>query len=317
MKKTTTILTFLLTASIAFAQTGLEVITQDYVREVVTTLSSDDMMGRSAGKPEHIRKASDYIESQFQAIGLEVFPGSTTGFRQEFTEKRMPGVAFNNVVGILKGKSKPDELVIFSAHYDHIGIQAEIVNGDSIANGADDDASGCTAVIALAKYFKNLDNNERTLVFVTFTAEEMGGFGSAYFTQTVDPDKVIAMFNIEMIGKPSKWGPGHAFITGYERSNFGPIVNTNVDGTSFKFMSDPYPEQQLFYRSDNARLAAKGVPAHSISTDQIDRDKFYHTVDDEVETLDIDNLVATIRGIALGSRTIVSGEDTPTRVKKR
>jgi Zn-dependent M28 family amino/carboxypeptidase len=316
MKKTTTLLSLLLTATIVFAQKENELITEDYVTEVITTLASDEMMGRSARKPEQIGKASDYIESQFKAAGLEFFPGMS-GYKQEFTNKKMRGIPLNNVVGILPGKSKPEELVIFSAHYDHIGVLKNAVKGDSIANGADDDASGCTAVIALAKYFAALNNNARTLVFVTFTAEEVGGFGSEYFTQTVDPDKVIAMFNIEMIGKPSKWGTNSAFITGYERSNFGPIVNANVDGTPFKFKSDPYPQQQLFYRSDNARLAVKGVPAHSISTSQIDRDQFYHTVDDEVETLDMKNIVAAIRAIALGSRTIVSGEDTPTRVGKR
>lgn len=314
MKKATTLLTLLLTATIVCAQREVELITEDYVREVVTTLSSDAMMGRDATKPEQIRKASDYIESQFKSIGLT--PGTPTGFRQEFTNKKMPGVSLNNVFGVLPGKSKPDEMVIFSAHYDHVGMQPAVA-GDSVANGADDDASGCAAVIALAKYFKTLDNNERTLVFVTFTAEEVGGFGSAYFTEKIDPGKVIAMFNVEMIGKPSKWGKDHAFITGYELSNFGPILNMNVEGTKYKFMADPYPQEQLFYRSDNARLAVKGVPAHSISTDQIDRDPYYHTINDEVETLDIVNIVSTIRAIALGSRTIVSGEETPTRISKK
>lgn len=314
MKKATTLLTLLLAATIVCAQREVELITEDYVRQVVTTLSADAMNGRDATKPDQIRKASDYIEDQFKAIGLA--PASPTGFRQEFTNDKLPGVALNNVVGVLPGKSKPDEIVIFSAHYDHIGI-LKAVAGDSIANGADDDASGCTAVIALAKYFKALDNNERTLMFVTFTAEEIGGFGSAYFTEKIDPGQVIAMFNIEMIGKPSKWGQNHAFITGYERSNFGSILNSNVGATQFKFMPDPYPKQKLFYRSDNARLAVKGVPAHSISTDQIDSDLLYHTVDDEVETLDIKNIVATIRAIAAGSKSIVDGKDTPTRISRK
>ncbi len=74
-------------------------------------------------------------------------------------------------------KTKPDEYVIFSAHHDHIGI-GKPVNGDSIYNGANDDAAGTTAVIMLANYFKTLNNNERTLVFATFTAEESGGFGA-------------------------------------------------------------------------------------------------------------------------------------------
>ena len=220
-----------------------------------------------------------------------------------------------NVAGMIPGKSKEMELVLFSAHYDHIGM-IKAVEGDSIANGADDDASGTTAVISLARYYKKLNNNERTLVFVAFTAEEVGGFGARYFSSKLNPDDVVAMFNIEMIGKDSKFGKNSAFITGYEKSDFGEILQRNLEGTDFKFHPDPYPSQNLFYRSDNATLAALGVPAHTISTDQIDTDKFYHTVNDELETLDANNIMATIKAIALSSRSIISGTDTPKRIPK-
>ena len=220
-----------------------------------------------------------------------------------------------NIAGMIRGKTKPNEFVVFSGHYDHLGIITP-VKGDSIANGADDDASGTTAVITLARYYKKLHNNARTLIFVAFTAEEIGEYGSQYFAKTVDPDKVMAMFNIEMIGKASKFGENSAFITGFERSDFGTILQKNLEGTAFKFYPDPYPQQNLFYRSDNASLAEVGVPAHTISTDQIDIDKLYHTVGDEFSTLDVSNITATIRAIALSSRTIVSGKDTPKRVPK-
>ncbi len=151
---------------------------------------------------------------------------------------------------------------------------------------------------------------------MAFTAEEIGGFGSQYFSKQLDADKVVAMFNIEMIGKPSKWGKNHAFITGYERSDFGMILQKNLVGTSFEIHPDPYPEQNLFYRSDNATLARLGVPAHSISTDQIPSDKLYHSVDDEFESLDMDNLTRTIKAIALSSKSIVDGSDTPKRIDK-
>lgn len=220
-----------------------------------------------------------------------------------------------NVTGMIPGRSKEKELVLFSAHYDHIGIIKQ-VDGDSIANGADDDASGTTAVIALANYYKKLNNNERTLIFVAFTAEEIGGFGARHFSSMLDPDHVIAMFNIEMIGKESKFGKNAAFITGYEKSDFGKILQRNLEGTDFMFHPDPYPAQNLFYRSDNATLAALGVPAHTISTDQIDIDKFYHTVNDELETLDIKNIWSAIKAIALSARSIVAGTDTPERIPK-
>ncbi len=220
-----------------------------------------------------------------------------------------------NIAGMIPGKTKKEEYVVFSGHYDHLGI-IKAVAGDSIANGADDDASGTTAVIELAKYYKKLNNNARTLIFVAFTAEEIGEYGSAYFATQIDPVKTVAMFNIEMIGKVSKFGENTAFITGFERSDFGSILQKNLEGTSFKFYPDPYPQQNLFYRSDNASLAKVGVPAHTISTDQIDSDKLYHSVKDEFSSLDVNNITATIRAIALSSRSIVDGKDTPKRIPK-
>ena len=217
-----------------------------------------------------------------------------------------------NVGGMIRGK-RSDEIVLFSAHYDHIGIRPAI-DGDSIANGANDDASGTTAVVTLARYFKALGRPDRTLMFVAFTAEERGGYGSRHFSEQVDPDQIVAMFNIEMIGKPATDGPNSAWITGFDRSDFGVVLQSAVEGTQYRFYADPYPEQNLFYRSDNATLARLGVPAHSISTTPIDVDPDYHQVSDEVATLDLDHLTNTIVAIAAGARTIVSGDATPTRV---
>jgi Zn-dependent M28 family amino/carboxypeptidase len=224
-------------------------------------------------------------------------------------------VRFQNVVGILPGKSKKNEYVIFSGHYDHLGIARQPVNGDSIYNGANDDAAGTTAVIMLANYFKKQNNNERTLVFAAFTAEEVGGFGSQYFSRQFDPAQVMAMFNIEMIGTESKWGRNSAYITGYEKTNMGEILQNNLKGSGFEFYPDPYTTQNLFYRSDNATLARLGVPAHTISTSKMDSEPNYHKVTDEISTLDMENMAEIIKAIAISSRTIISGKDTPTRVK--
>jgi Zn-dependent M28 family amino/carboxypeptidase len=187
-------------------------------------------------------------------------------------------------------------------------------NNDSIYNGANDDAAGTTAMIMLAKYFKKLNNNERTLVFAAFTAEEIGGFGATYFSKQFDPLQVMAMFNIEMIGTESKWGKNSAYITGFEKTNMGEILQNNLKGTDFTFHPDPYPTQQLFYRSDNATLARLGVPAHTISTSKMDSEPNYHKASDEIGTLDMQNMAAIIRAIALSSKGIVSGKETPSRV---
>jgi Zn-dependent M28 family amino/carboxypeptidase len=237
--------------------------------------------------------------------------------KNELTEQHL-----KNVVGVLPGKSlsagqagKKEEYVIFSGHYDHLGIGKPDKNQDSIYNGANDDAAGTTAVIMLANYFSQLKNNERTLVFVAFTAEEIGGFGSRYFSKQFKADKVMAMFNIEMIGTESKWGKNSAYITGYERTDMGTILQKNLEGTDFTFYPDPYPTQNLFFRSDNATLAELGVPAHTISTSKMDNEPNYHKQSDQVETLDMDNMAMIIKSVALSARSIINGKDSPTRVK--
>lgn len=228
---------------------------------------------------------------------------------------------FQNVVGMIPGR-RAEEYVIFSGHYDHLGAGASMsgakpVDGDTIYNGANDDASGTTAVIALAKHFAKMKKQpERTILFVAFTAEESGGYGSSYFSKQLAPEKVMAMFNIEMIGTDSKWGKNSAYITGYERTDFGKILQEDLKGTAFTFHPDPYPAQNLFFRSDNATLARLGVPAHTISTSKMDSEKFYHTVDDEIGTLDTANMTEIIKAIALSSKAIIDGTKTPTRVEK-
>lgn len=235
--------------------------------------------------------------------------------KNELTEQKL-----KNVVGVIPGKSKKDEYVVFAGHYDHLGIGKPDAKGDSIYNGANDDAAGTTAVMMLAKYFSEQKNNERTLIFVAFTAEEIGGYGSRYFSKQLNPDKVMAMFNIEMIGTDSKWGTNSAYITGYEKSDMGKILQANLAGSKFHFEPDPYPKQNLFYRSDNATLAALGVPAHTISTSKMEEapnnEPNYHKQSDDISTLDMNNMSEIIKAIAISSKTIVSGKDTPTRVEK-
>lgn len=230
-------------------------------------------------------------------------------------ERKLQNFPLFNVAGIIPGKSKPNEYVIFSGHYDHIGI-LQAAGQDSIANGADDDASGVTAMLTLADYYKKQNNNERTLIFVAFTAEELGMYGSKYFSNHINADQVVAMINMEMIGKDSKFGPNTVYITGYDQSNLGELMQENLKNTNFRFYPDPYTKQNLFYRSDNAVLAAKGVPAHSFSTSQMDKDEYYHTVKDEVSTLNVQNIISSIEAIAIGTSGIVTGKQTPSRVEK-
>ncbi|MEO5776829.1 MAG: M20/M25/M40 family metallo-hydrolase [Flavobacterium sp.] len=301
-------LLFLLSCFVVQAQKK-PVIQKSEIVRIETELASDKMEGRKIFSTG-IDSASAFIEKEFTKIGLQYY-GDLKSYRQDFKAK---GKAANNVIGMLPGKSKPNEYVVFSAHYDHLGMDSS--GDDKVYNGANDDASGTTAVIALAKYFKELNSNERTIIFVAFTGEEVGGYGSKYFSKNINADDVVAMFNIEMIGTESKWNKNSAYITGFEKSDFGTILQKNLKGSNFNFYEDPYTDQHLFYRSDNATLAALGVPAHTISTSKMDSEANYHQLSDEVSTLDLDNMTEIIKSIAISSQSIISGKDTPSRVTK-
>lgn len=292
-------------------------ISLEEVSRLLHTLASDDMRGRNALVKEDIDKAASFISEEFKKAGLKPFNERTNSYLQALSYKRKNvSYELSNVLGILPGKSKANEFVIFSAHYDHIGI-LNPMGQDSIANGADDNASGVTAMIELARYYAKKGDNERTLIFVAFTGEEIGFIGSEYFAKQINPKQVIAMFNIEMIGKISKFGKNTAYMTGYQYSDLGKIMQKNLEGTPYKIYPDPYPLQQLFFRSDNKPLAQKGIPAHTISSVQINKDKTYHTVKDEVQLLNPENISAIIKAIVIGAETVVSGKDTPSRLTIR
>jgi hypothetical protein len=290
----------------------------DFNKIVLANLQSDEnlliFVDTSVGK--RFSRLSNFHIPQFEGGGNRIFILTTVDpheyqiqVKQKTTRKIL-----TNLVGVLPGKSKPDEYVIFSAHYDHLGVGKPDVSGDSIYNGANDDASGTAAVITLARYFSKLNNNQRTLVFAAFTAEEIGEFGSAYFSRKLAPDKIVAMLNIEMIGTESKWGKNSAYVTGFDKSDLGDILQKNLKNSGFTFYPDPYPQQMLFLRSDNATLARRGVPAHTISTSKMDSEKYYHTPGDAIETLDLKNMTEIIRAIGMSAGSIISGEDSPRRV---
>jgi hypothetical protein len=291
---------------------SVKIIDSVTVKKHLYTLASDEMEGRKPGTPG-IEKAAKYIENEFKRIGLNTFDGLDT-YRQTFSLKDRrtnKEITSANMIGVLEGKSKKDEYVIISAHYDHLGTKKS--GDDTIYNGANDDASGVTGVLALAEYFKKV-GNERTLVFVAFTAEEMGLLGSIHFGKGIDASKFVAGINLEMIGKIPSFGPNTAWLTGFERSDFGKIVQKNLEGSGYQLFPDPYKKFNLFFRSDNASLARLGVPSHTFSTTAIDVDKEYHQVSDEAETLNMTVITQTIQAVAKGTESIINGKDTPTRV---
>jgi hypothetical protein len=212
-----------------------------------------------------------------------------------------------NMIGILPGKTKPGEVVIFSAHYDHIGAT------DGIHNGANDDASGTTAVLMLAKYFALRNDNDRTILFCAFAGEELGLFGSNFLASLLDPKNIAAVINIEMIGKTNAAGKNSFIITGARHSSLEQILKTNLKNNIVRIHPDP-EKNNLFQRSDNYPFALKGVPAHTLMCSD-DNDPCYHQTCDDIKGIDLLNMVSVIKAIAIGTSTIISGQDTPTRIK--
>ena len=299
------------------------VIHSDSLRHIVEVLAADSMEGRLTGSAGN-QKAALYITHQFEKAGIYPIAGN----RKYFIDIK-PG--WSNVVGAIPGKSKKGEIIIFSAHYDHIGTlrsnpfprglggNAGVEKGDTVYNGANDNASGVSAVISLAKYFKALNNNERTLIFVAFTGEEFGLLGSAFFAENILADSIIAVINIEMIGR-SESNKLKPYITGPEKSNLKKLLNNNyqqlMDKKENEFIKDdPYKESFLFRRSDNYPFALKGIPAHSIMLSS-PFDIYYHNLNDEAVTLDYDLMKKIVRSVAIAVNGLVTGTDTPKRIRK-
>ncbi|HET6767073.1 MAG TPA: M20/M25/M40 family metallo-hydrolase [Chitinophagaceae bacterium] len=291
----------------------------DSLRYIVEVLASDSLQGRFTGTAENY-KAALFIADEFRRAGLSHVAGNN-GFLQEVKP------LWHNVIGAIKGKSKPGQLIIFSAHYDHVGTDStnpfpndQVATGnDQIFNGANDNASGVAAVIRLATYFKAHNNNERTLLFIAFTGEELGLLGSQVLANVFEPDSIVSLINIEMIGRSEFKNP-RPYFTGYEYSDLRRILNRNyqafgdISENEF-FKEDPYFKSLLFIRSDNDPFALKGVPAHSIMLTS-PADKYYHHPDDEARTLDYLKMKKIITGIAFGTVGLVKGNDTPARIKK-
>jgi aminopeptidase YwaD len=214
-----------------------------------------------------------------------------------------------NAVGILRGSDPPleQEAVLLSAHLDHLGI-GKPVNGDDIYNGADDDASGTTAVLELARVLGTGPKPRRTVIFAFFGSEEIGGLGSMYFCEhpSVPLKDLAADLEFEMIGRPdSAISEEDLWLTGWERTNLGPALATH----GAKLVGDPHPEQNFFARSDNFVLAKKGIVAQTISSYGLHGD--YHQPSDDLAHIDFRHLDAAIGSLLAPVEWLVNSDFVP------
>ncbi len=273
------------------------------VRADMAFLADDELHGRgSATRDEHI--AALFAASQFASLGLE--PGGDNGTFLEKTElpaslspriqqrlsrfEDTPRKQTWNAVGILRGSGSPNEVVLLTAHLDHLGV-GPAVNGDSIYNGADDDASGTTAILTLAHLLAAGPRPKRTIVFALFGSEELGGFGNRAFLAhpPVPIREFVANLEFEMIGRPDPAvPPGTLWLTGFERSNLGPELVKH----GAHLVNDPHPRENFFQRSDNYALARQGIVAHTVSSFGLHKD--YHQPSDEIKTIDFAHMTNAI-----------------------
>lgn len=219
-----------------------------------------------------------------------------------------------NVVGVLKGKTKPDEVIVLSAHYDHEGVFETRKKKDSIMNGANDNASGTTALLQLAKYFAQQQNNERTIIFCAFSGEELGLLGAEDFSRQIDAGKVVALFNFEMLGV-NQFGKNKVFITGEAYSALPELLSKELKKAGLKVIPEPNTEKQLFQRSDNFPFAQKGIAAHTIMASD-DDEKCYHEPCDDITRIDFTNMHNIIKGLAIALQPFFNENYTIGRITR-
>jgi Peptidase family M28 len=271
----------------------------DQIRGAMDFLASDALQGRGSGTHDELLAAT-YLASQLRQIGIEP-AGDGGGYLQnvagEFNFYREGKKQWNtrNVIGMLHGSDAKlkDEVVLLTAHLDHIGIQGA-GNGDNIYNGADDDASGCVAVLQLARALAQKQAPRRTILFVFFGSEETGGQGNQYFLQhlPVPLKSIVVNLEFEMIGRPdSAVKPDELWLTGYDRSNLGPELAKH----GAKLVADPHPRQNFFQRSDNYALARQGVVAQTVSSFGLHPD--YHRPSDDVAHIDFAHMEQAIHSM--------------------
>ena len=276
-------------------------------------LASDLLEGR--GTPSRgLDLAAEYIASQFQSIGLA--PVSEKGYlvTSDFTSRRNNVTGkVSNVVGLLRGSDPKlkDTYILVTAHYDHLGKREG--EGDQIWNGANDDASGTSGVIEVARALKSL-NLKRSVAFVCFWGEESGLLGSrAYVQKPSFPLKqTIANVNLEQIGRTDDdEGPrvSEFNLTGFDYSNLASFFETAAKPFGVKVTMHPKFSSPYFFASDNAAFAGAGVIAHTISTAYSFPD--YHKPGDEWSKIHSANMATIVQSAAAGIRDLANSAKAP------
>jgi len=265
-------------------------VSESEVSDFLKYLSSDELEGRETGT-KGIEKAAVFLEDFLKKNNIKPYFAS---YRDTLTNFKSPAY---NIVGVLEGTDPvlKKEFVVLSAHYDHIGIEKK-KQADVINNGANDDASGVTAVAQMAKYFATTKSNKRSILVVFFAGEEKGLLGSKSLVPKLKKRdfNLYTQLNIEMIGVPMK-RDFLAYVTGFDKSNMAQKINEYTGKNTIGFLPKE-AEYKLFYRSDNySFFEGFGKPCQSISTFDFENFEFYHHVSDEFKVMDIPHITAFVQ----------------------
>lgn len=249
-------------------------------------------------------KMSDKFSS-LKSIKIEISIG----------EKVVEPVLSQNVIGVVEGTDPKlkDEYIIYSAHYDHVGIGTPDETGDTIYNGARDNAVGTTTVLAMAKNLAKYPT-KRSALFILFTGEEKGLLGSSYYVENpvLPLNQMVYCFNSDNAGYNDT---SLISVIGLTRTNAENNILSAAKAFGLKAIEDPAKEEGLFDRSDNVNFAKKGIPAPTFSLGFTafngDVTKYYHRPGDEAHTLDYDYLLKFFKAYVLAGRNIANDVVTP------
>jgi len=295
------------------------VITNEEIKGIVSFLASDNLNGRDTGT-ESINEAALFIEEKFREYGVKPYFKT---YKDNFEFQLQGGDSSNsdytnikqgfNVVGFIEGNDEnlKNEFIILGAHYDHIGFGKPVEN-DSIANGANDNATGSSAVITMSRYFAKRKTNKRSILFCLFSAEEYGLRGSRHLAEQLKSDGVnlYTVVNFEMIGVPMENKDYKAYITGFEKSNMANKINKYAGRNIVGFLPQA-KDYQLFKRSDNYPFFQEfNLPSQTISTFDFTNFNHYHKVGDESELMNFDFMAELINDLA---PAIEKMSQTPTK----
>ncbi|MDR2223499.1 MAG: M20/M25/M40 family metallo-hydrolase [Flavobacteriaceae bacterium] len=251
------------------------------IKNTLYYLASDELKGRDTGS-EGGMLAAKYLSNELKKYGI-------APLFKSYNDTITQAANAWNVVGVIPGSDKElaKEVIVLGAHYDHIGI-IEPIDGDAIANGANDNAAGTAIALEVARNVK-LSNPKRTIVIAFFTGEEKGLWGAEHLSSRMKKEgiQVVGMLNYEMLGIPMKRSY-MAYLTGYDMSTMAEKIN-EFAGKALVGKLDEAEKYQLFKRSDNYPFyQVFGVPCQSFSSFDFTNSEYYHHVKDEAHLMDLE-----------------------------